>query len=232
MKKNIFIILAVFFFLASMSTSLYASKEPIAILIKAKGKVFLVAKKSKKGKAVRRGAKIYNGQKILTKEKSYAIVKFIDNGAVVRVQANSFCRFEGHKQKQSLAKSLYLELGTIFNKVFKRKGEYRVSTPTSVASVKGTKFWVKQTFRGGTIYIGEEGIVEISNNSGAALLKPGMTGIVESPNSKPIVRKTREGEKPEIEEQEENNSDEFKLEFEDTDGNIKTLKFKLRKKNE
>ncbi len=209
---------------------LQAAKEPIAIVIKAKGKVFLVEPGSKKGKPVRRGTRIYSKQSILTKQKSFAIVKFIDNGGVVRVQSNSFCRFEGHKQKKSLFKNLYLEVGSIFNTVMKKRGEYRVSTPTSVASVKGTKFWVKQEFKGATYYYGEEGIVEISNGRGVALLKAGMTGIVSSPNSKPIVRKTRQGEKPQIDQSFK--EDEFRLEFEDAEGNTKTLKFKLRKKNE
>ena len=222
-----FLIIIIMIFLFN---PLIAANEPIAIVIKAKGKVFLVLQGSKKGKPIRRGTRIYSKQSILTKQKSFAIIKFIDNGGVVRVQANSFCRFEGHKQKNSLFKNIYLEVGSIFNRVFKKKGQYRISTPTSVASVKGTKFWVKQEFKGATFYFGEEGIVEISNGRGVALLKAGMTGIVNSPNSKPIVRKTRKGEKPEL--KEDNRADEFRLDFEDAEGNTKSLKFKLRKKNQ
>ena len=227
MKRKIALIFSILIIFAA--SAVMAAREPVAIVIKAKGKVFLVPEGSKKGKLVRRGTKIYNKQNILTKAKSYAIVKFIDNGGVVRIQANSFCRFEGKKKKKSLSKNIFLELGSIFNRVFKNKGDYRVSTPTSVASVKGTKFWVKQKYKGATYYFGEEGIVEISNGRGVALLKAGMTGIVESPNSKPIVRKTRKNEKPTLEGEEEN-PDEFRLEFEDAQGNIKELKFKLRKK--
>ncbi|MHB2154181.1 FecR family protein [Calditrichota bacterium GD2] len=223
--KYIVVILLIF-----LLNSLTAANEPIAIVIKAKGKVFLVHQGSKKGKPVRRGTRIYHNQSILTKQKSFAIIKYIDNGGVVRIQANSFCRFEGKKQKNSLFKNLYLEVGSIFNRVFKEKGEFRVTTPTSVASVKGTKFWVKQEFKGATYYFGEEGIVEISNGRGVALLKAGMTGIVNSPNSKPIVRKTHSGEKPQL--KEDQRPDEFRLEFEDARGNTKTIKFKIRKENE
>ncbi len=229
MKKIIYLMIAMFILLPLISTPLKAAREPIAIVIKARGKVYLVPEGKKKGNLARRGTKIYNNQKILTKTKSYAIIKFIDNGGIVRVQANSFCKFEGKKKKKSLSKNIFLELGAIFNQVFKNKGEYRVSTPTSVASVKGTKFWVQQKYKGPTYYFGEEGVVEISNSKGVALLKPGMTGIVESSNSKPIVRKTKKGEKPIFEEEDEN-PDEFRLEFEDAQGNTKELKFKLRKK--
>lgn len=229
MKKIIYLIFTVLIVLPIFAAPLQAAKEPIAIVIKARGKVYLVPAGQKKGKLVKRGSRIYNNQRILTKAKSYAIIKFIDNGGIVRVLANSFCKFEGKKKKKSLSKNIFLELGSIFNQVFKNRGEYRVSTPTSVASVKGTKFWVQQKYKGATFYFGEEGLVEISNSRGVALLRAGMTGIVESPNSKPIVRKTRKNEKPALDEEEEN-PDEFRLEFEDAQGNTKELKFKLRKK--
>ena len=226
-RKHIIGILVATLFLISFGN---AAVEPVAVVIKARGKVFLVQAKGgrKKGRSVKRGQRILPGQSIFTKAKSFVIVRFIDNGGVVRIQANSLCRFDGKRVKRNLAKNIYLEVGTVFSKIFKNKGGFRVTTPTSVASVKGTAFWTKQKFKGPTYYFGEEGVVEISNGSGVALLKAGMTGYVLSPNSKPIVRKTRKGEKPVLE-SEDQSLDEFDLEFEDANGNIKSLKFKIRK---
>ncbi len=229
MKIKINIIIFILFFLFS-ATYIKAAKEPIAVLIKAKGKVFLVKENQKKGIPAKRGTRILSGQSILTKGKGFAIVKFIDKGSVIRIQPNSYCRFEGKKRKKNLTKNLFLEVGLIFSKVFKNRGDFSVTTPTSVASVKGTAFWTKQEFKGATYYFGEEGVVEISNRRGVALLKAGMTGIVASPNSKPIVRKTRKNEKPQLKDENES-YDEFDFEFEDANGNTKSLKFKLRKKN-
>ncbi len=226
MKKGIQLLLILG--LLSLFSVAQAGKEPIAVVIKAKGKVFLVKGKTKTKSPVRRGTRIYSNQSILTKGKSLAIVKFIDNGGVVRIQPNSFCRFEGKRQRRTLNKNVFIELGMIFSKVMKNKGDFSVTTPTSVASVKGTAFWTKQEFKGATYYYGEEGVVEISNKRGVALLKAGMTGIVASPTSKPIVRKTRKNEKPQIETGEQS-FDEFNFEFEDAEGNTKTLKFKIRK---
>ncbi len=208
---------------------LQAKTEPVAVVIKARGKVYLVKGNSKKGHPIKRGQRLLPGEAILTKSKSFVIVKFIDNGGIVRIQSNSFCRFDGKVTKRSLNKNVFLQVGTIFSKVFKNKGGFRVTTPTSVASVKGTAFWTKQNFKSSTYYFGEEGVVEISNARGVALLKAGMTGIVTSPNSKPIVRKTRPGERPKIEGLSNKDVDEFDLEFEDANGNIKSLKFKLQK---
>ncbi len=220
--------LLIWFFSLFLFVSVQAGVEPVAVVVKARGKVYLVHKGRKKGRVLKRGSRILPGQSILTKAKSFAIVKFIDDGGVVRIQPNSFCRFDGKRVKRNLAKNVYLKVGTIFNKVFRNKGSFKVTTPTSVASVKGTAFWTKQTFQGPTYYFGEEGVVEISNSSGVALLKAGMTGYVQSVNAKPIVRKTRKGEKPVLESAGQS-LDEFDLEFENANGNIKSLKFKIRK---
>jgi len=215
--------------LALVVGMLQAKTEPVAVVIKARGKVYLVKGNSKKGRPVKRGQRLLPGESILTKSKSFVIVKFIDNGGIVRIQSNSFCRFDGKVAKRVLNKNVFLQVGTIFSKVFKNKGGFRLTTPTSVASVKGTAFWTKQNFKSSTYYFGEEGVVEISTSQGVALLKAGMTGIVASSNSKPIVRKTRPGERPKIEGLSEKDIDEFDLEFEDANGNIKSLKFKLQK---
>ena len=90
-----------------------------------------------------------------------------------------------------------MEVGTIFAKITKQKSGFQVTTPTSVASVKGTSLWAKQLFKAGTYYYGEEGgPTEVSNKAGSALFKEEETCYVESENHKPIVRKTKPGEKP------------------------------------
>ena len=117
-------------------------------------------------------------------------------------------------------------MGAIFSRITKQKSSFRVTTPTSVASVKGTAYWTIQKFKGATTYFGEEGVVEISNDAGSALMRAGETGIVTSKNSKPIVRKTKLGEKPS--DSDDDIPDEFEFEFEDESGNKKILKFKAK----
>ena len=97
-----------------------------------------------------------------------------------------------------------------------------------MASVKGTRFWTVQEFKGKTMYFGEEGVVELANDSGVALLHSGETGIVTSKSSKPLVRKTKAGGKPDFKE-DGDAPDEFEMEFEDANGNRKVLKFKVKK---
>lgn len=204
---------------------------PIGIVKKAKGAVSIKSAETGKTSTLKRGGRLYSGDKIITGKKSYAAVKFIDDGSLIRIRPNSTCTINGKKEKNSIAKNIYVEVGTIFSKITRQKSHFRVSTPTSVASVKGTAFWTKQEFKGGTYYFGEEGMFEISNKAGAALVKGGETGYVSGPNSKPIVRKTKPGEKPTFGEDEEQ-IDDFEFEFKNSEGDTKNLKFKVKTKNE
>ncbi len=204
------------------------ANKPIAIMFRVKGKVSVVFSKQNVRKGKRR-LRIYAGTKIITKGKSFAAIKFIDDGSLVRIRSNSTCTIDAKREQNSLAKNVFLEVGTIFSSIKHLKGKFRVTTPTSVASVKGTTFWTKQEFKGATYYFGEEGIVEIKNKRGFALLYPGQTGYVSSPNSKPVVRKTKKGEKPKMEGS-GSSIDELEFEFQNKNGQVKTLKFKVKKK--
>ncbi len=202
--------------------------NPVAVVIRAKGKVVMI-NQDKKQVSVKPGTKIYSGSKIVTETKSFAAIKFIDDGSLVRVRQNSTCTVEGKQEKNSLLKNIFLEVGTIFSKITRQKGSFRVTTPTSVASVKGTAFWSVQEFKGATTYFGEEGIVEIENKKGVARLGADETGIVASINSKPIVRRTRSGEKPVLDE-DKSSVNEFEFEFGKENGQKKNLKFKIKTK--
>ncbi len=214
-------------FLVSLLFLSFAAAEPIAVIVKARGKVSVTSSSGKKITA-RIGTRLYPGTKIITKKKSFAAIRFIDDGSLVRIRSNSTCTVEGKREKSGFFKNLFLEAGTLFSKIVKQKSIFRITTPTSVASVKGTAFWVKQEFKGGTYYFGEEGVVEISNKKGWALLRKGETGYVSSPASRPIVRKTKKGEKPEHKDS-KTSIDDLEIEFKNQKGDVKSLKFKVKK---
>jgi hypothetical protein len=208
-----------------ISSSLFAA-NPTAIIIKAKGKITIKNAKTGKSIKAKRGTRLTNGDKITTGKKGRLALKFIDDNSLVRVRPNSTLTINTKKEKNSVAKNIFVEVGSIFSRITKQKSSFRITTPTSVASVKGTAFWTIQKFKGGTTYFGEEGVVELSNDAGSALLRAGETGQVTSKNSKPIVRKTKVGEKPDDDNGDE--IDEFEFEFQDESGNKKILKFKSK----
>jgi len=229
MKKNIVVILTSLLSVLILFTAVYAA-QTIAITLKSKGKVSLFESGKKSDKNLKRGFRLKDGDKIVTGDKSYTAFRFIDDKSLVRVRANSSCTVKGKKEDNSIIKNIFVEIGTIFARITKQKGSFQVTTPTSVASVKGTKFITDHRGAEGTYYFGEEGLCEIKNKGGLAQLRNGETAFVADENTAPVVWKTRKGEKPSFEEF-EGDEDEFEFEFENDAGDKKLLKFKAKKKD-
>jgi hypothetical protein len=215
-----------FVLIAIFSAHLFAA-DPVAVVIKAKGDITVKNATSGKSVNAKRGTRLNDGDKIATGKNGRMAVKFLDDNSLLRVRPNSSLTIEAKKEKNSVTKNVFVEVGSIFSRITRQKSSFRVTTPTSVASVKGTAFWTLQEFKGATTYFGEDGLVEISNDAGSALMHKGETGYVTSKNSKPIVRKTKPGEKPTFDEGDA--PDEFEFEFQDESGNKKLLKFKAKK---
>ncbi|MFC2088954.1 FecR domain-containing protein [Calditrichota bacterium] len=228
MKRITFLFIISIISVLLICTLVFAA-EPLAVALKAKGKVSVFKGSISRSNPLKRGYRLADGDKIVTAAKSMAALRFKDDGSLVRIRANSTCTIQGKKEKNQILKNVYLEVGTIFARITKQKGRFQVTTPTSVASVKGTKLIVDQKSNPGTFYYGEEGLVEITNKAGTALLRAGETAYVANENTAPVVRKTREGEKPEFDEGEAS-EDEFEFEFENDAGKKKLLKFKATKK--
>jgi len=230
-KKNILFTVILFVFAYALQG---ISATPIAVVIKVKGTVY-VLKDGDKSKTTKpkRGFRLEDGDKILTSKKSYAALRFIDDNSLVRIRANSTCFIRGKKEKNEIAKNIQLEIGTILARITKQNRKFEVSTPTSVASVKGTKFIAdhRRTVKKGSYFYGLEGTVEIKSEGGTGLLHVGETGHVLTKSSPPIIRKTTKGEVP-LFEKEDGDEDLFEFEFQNDGGQKQVLKFKVEKTEE
>ena len=209
--------------------SLVHSAETLAIVLKVRGSVSVYKPNTNSPETVKRGYRLEEGYKLVTGDKSFVALRFIDDASLVRIGANSTCTIQGRKDNNQIFKNVMVEAGTIFTRITDQKGQFSVATPTSVASVKGTEFITDHHEPRGTHYFNEEGLLEISNDAGIAMLNAGETAYVASENTAPVVRKTIEGEKPTLEDIDEI-EDEFEFEFENEDGQKKILKFKVIKK--
>ncbi len=201
-------------------------KNPFNVLIKSKGQVTIQRAESKKKIAGKIGLVLFDGDKVITGKKSFAAVRYLDDKSLIRIRQNSVCSIEGKKKNGKIEKSVWVEIGTFFASIFKPKGSFKVITPTSVASIKGTRFWIIMDPDQGTIYIGIEGIVEISNDAGKALMKAGETCLVSSSDTPPKVRKTRKTDFPE--DAEEVMGRTLEIEFQNNEGSKKELKIDLK----
>ena len=83
---------------------------------------------------------------------------------MVKLKSSTSLVINGIKDGNGINKNLNLNNGAIKSIINKqKKGEFKVTSPTSVASVKGTSFWSVTNFDQGDTFFNEEGIVEIKN---------------------------------------------------------------------
>jgi hypothetical protein len=115
------------------------SAEIIGRVMKANGQVLIKPiGGSSYSVEVKPGQSVSNGDAIRVGEGSFAVVIFLDDKSVVKVRENTDFQFV----ETSNTRSLIIDQGTTLHNVNKegRQKAYRVETPVSVASVKGTEF--------------------------------------------------------------------------------------------
>ncbi|HEX37493.1 MAG TPA: hypothetical protein ENG70_01340 [Candidatus Cloacimonetes bacterium] len=220
MKKLVFLILLAVLFVSL----LFAEANPAAVILQSKGVIELSRDGEKKN--VSSGEILYNGDELVSSEESIAAIRFVDDGAIIKLFSNSILTIITTKVENKLDKQLYLEVGELWSKVKKESGAYQIETPTAVAAVKGTDFLTEVKDNGDTWLFTFEGVVELKTDVGSVEVSKGSTGIAVS-GSAPIQRKTekdeiKEGVRKEIEQVVETNV--MEIEFKDANGETKTMK--------
>jgi len=136
--------------------------EDIARVMKASGDVTLKTMGSATFNIdVKPGQAVNNGDVIHVGEQGFAVVIFIDDRSIVKVKNNTEFQFV----ESASTRTLNMEYGTILNNVQKegRNKTYRVETPVSVASVKGTEFACIIDASGVDTFIGKSGQFNVFN---------------------------------------------------------------------
>jgi hypothetical protein len=142
-------------------------------------------------KSVKRGDQLNSGSQVKTGAESFSILKFVD-GTVIRVQENTEIMVRGDKDTKSgkMDKGVDLNLGRIGFNVKKRPDEqFRFSSPTSVASIKGTA-----GVRGVDFLLILEGSAEMSLPNGSGTKQVGAGQIAEVKNGVIEVRQATQDE--------------------------------------
>ncbi len=148
MNRFLKIILLNFLFVVNL---ICTESNPIAVIVKTKGKVY-VFKKEKELKADKY-MPLYISDKIKTLNSSYAEILF-DCGITLRIEENSFFEIknfiteDSKTGKKSISTLLNVNSGSILIDTEINKDKYELNslhaiTPTTVASVRGTVFYVK-----------------------------------------------------------------------------------------
>ena len=136
--------------------------DVIARLIKAEGNVYFkrlgMSSFSEKAK---HGAAIRNGDEIKVGDPGFGAIMYIDDRTILKIRENTKFGFMDTRNTRTVD----LTHGTLLNNVKKegRSKSFRIQTPVSVASVKGTQFAAIVSQTGVDQFIGKEGLFEVLN---------------------------------------------------------------------
>jgi len=164
-KKNTFIFLMLF-----ITTSF--TKESIAITTKSIGTVDYKKYSNSKSEKLKMGSELFNDDYIRTGKDGFVKFSYLDDGTTIKIHNNTEVYVRGKADNKIINKRLNISNGTLKLDVSKQKeDEFTIVTPTSVASVKGTKFIIESNIDFGDKFYGFEGIVEIINKESNKLIK-------------------------------------------------------------
>lgn len=150
-----------FIFILIYIGNLQGSK--IAVATKVKGLVELMPSGEKLFTKLKAGTILADGDKIRTGTSGFAAIIFIDDKSTLKLKGNSEAVITGQRAAASISKKINMDSGTIRATIKKQNTSFVIQTPTSVASVKGTDFWLLTDPDKGDQVIGLEGIVGLKN---------------------------------------------------------------------
>jgi len=160
------------------ATCASAQTNPIGLLSKVINEVSRKTGNADWAKAVK-GELVTTGDRIRTGNKSFALIKFNDN-TMVRIRDESEVTLTGSQNAGMFSKSVDLSNGAVGFKVQKQRTgeEFRFTSPTSVASVRGTEGFFATSAQGDTLTI-LKGLVGLQNLSSRKTVDigEGFTGI-------------------------------------------------------
>ena len=147
-----------------ISSILFPSSK-VAIAIKTKGDVSIIYKGLNSAQVLKPGSPLSHQDKIKTGKNGYIALMYLDDKTVVKMLGNSDLTIMGDRSGNKINKSLDIKYGRVAANVKPQKGkEFRISTPTSVASVKGTEFTIQSDPSTGDSFTLIEGLIEVTNS--------------------------------------------------------------------
>lgn len=181
-------------------------------------------------KAVR-GETLASGDRVKTGDRSLALIKFKDN-SLVRVRERSELTVTGEVNGRAFSKDVKLEKGVVGFSIQKQQlnEEFRFSSPTSVASIRGTAGSFARQSTVDTLIV-TEGSILLTNtvSSRSVTVEAGFTGISADDGSI-TTRPSTPGERQSALEASRAGEQDNRLEFElrDGQGDRKQLRIEYR----
>ena len=136
------------------------SQETIARITKMRGDVQLKSLGSATFSGGKPGGAISSGDIISVGKEAFCMIIYLDDKSVLKIREDTQFQFMDTENTRTID----INFGKILIDVKKdKKKDFRVETPVSVASVKGTQFWSVINQMGFDKFYGLEGVLDIFN---------------------------------------------------------------------
>ena len=173
--------------------TIISSNDGIALITKSKG---AVEYKKNDGTIIkndlRKGTSLFDNDRITTGSNGFAKYVYLDDGSMIKVHKNAEVYIYGSIDKRSIIKQVNVSSGNVKFEVSKQgKDDFTVITPTSVATVKGTDFWLESNEGDGDQFFGLSGLVNVKNvESNIILQLTRNTTVISEPDGQMNIKKT------------------------------------------
>jgi len=136
------------------------SQVGLAIVTKASGDVeYKYYLDTDFSSSIKPGTQLFNNDLIRTGNDGFVKFSYLDDGTTIKVHKDTELYIRGQINKQNISKRINMTNGILKLDVSKQtEDEFKIITPTSVASVKGTSFILETSDEGDKFY-GFKGIV-------------------------------------------------------------------------
>jgi hypothetical protein len=235
------LLIAAIILLSTAFDAMAEGSKAIALAYKVQGKPEFT--RGEKTTALKFGTVLDDGDLVKTGKEGFVTLLFTDDKSLLKLTEFSEVKIEGtRKQDGSISKRVSMEIGELFAKVEKQRGVLEVATPTSVASVKGTEFWVVVDENGNTHVTTLEGLVELMNrlNGQVIEVREAQKGEVDEQGNMQVNDVPKDelkgdpdpGGEPQGEGGGDQKTETIEIQYEDEEGNTRTMRIEYQPKEE
>ena len=153
-------------FVFLITINLIFSNQGIALITKSKGDVEYQKNDGTiiKNKLLKKGTSLFDQDILSTGANGFAKYVYLDDGSIIKVHKNAEVIVSGAVQNRSIIKQVKVNDGNVKFEVSRQgSNDFTVITPTSVATVKGTDFWLESDEDEGDRFFGLSGLVTVTN---------------------------------------------------------------------
>ncbi|MGD8778258.1 MAG: FecR family protein [Ignavibacteria bacterium] len=161
------------------------------------------------------GKPLADGEEIRTGYRSLALVLFTDGSGLLRVRENSILHIYGERQGDKIDKNTFINKGKVGFDVAKQSEDesFKFTTPTVVASIRGTEGLINVADDSTTTVICQIGLIALNSVLGtqsSGNVEGGSTAIIRKDGSIE-VRKSTDEENNEVDKTKQNETNKVKI---------------------